>query len=134
VDPPAARERRAGCGRIPLGARAAARARAPDPAGREQRQPDRARAAPDRQDFPPAQHVAAGLRDSGGKATPANLFVNLATRNVGIIGSRKVVVFDEIASTSFADAEATISMLNGLHGERGSSAAARRPSARTRAS
>src|SRR5262245_1905855 len=48
---------------------------------------------------------------SGGKATPANLFVNLATRNVGIIGSRKVVVFDEIASTSFADAEATISML-----------------------
>src|SRR5262249_19327734 len=48
---------------------------------------------------------------SGGKATPANLFVNLATRNVGIIGSRKVVVFDEIASTSFEDAEATVSMM-----------------------
>ncbi|MFO0985249.1 MAG: BREX system Lon protease-like protein BrxL [Planctomycetota bacterium] len=48
---------------------------------------------------------------SGGKATPANLFVNLATRNVGIIGSRKVVVFDEIASTSFEDSEATVSMM-----------------------
>lgn len=48
---------------------------------------------------------------SGGKTTPANLFVNLANRSVGILGTRKVVVFDEIASTSFGDAEATISML-----------------------
>jgi ATP-dependent Lon protease len=48
---------------------------------------------------------------SGGKATPANLFVNLSTREVGILGNRKVVVFDEIAHTSFGDAEATISIL-----------------------
>jgi ATP-dependent Lon protease len=48
---------------------------------------------------------------SGGKATPANLFVNLASRSVGILGLRKVVVFDEIASTTFGDAPATISIL-----------------------
>jgi ATP-dependent Lon protease len=48
---------------------------------------------------------------SGGKTTPANLFVNLATRAVGILGTRKVVVFDEIAHTTFGDEEATISTL-----------------------
>src|SRR6185503_648602 len=48
---------------------------------------------------------------SGGKATPANLLVNLASRSVGILGARKVVVFDEISSTSFGDAEATVSIL-----------------------
>ena len=48
---------------------------------------------------------------SGGKATPANLFVNLSTRSVGILGIRKVVVFDEISSTSFQDASATVSIL-----------------------
>jgi ATP-dependent Lon protease len=48
---------------------------------------------------------------SGGRTTPANLFLNLATRTVGILGSRKVVVFDEIAHTSFGDKEATISTL-----------------------
>jgi ATP-dependent Lon protease len=32
---------------------------------------------------------------SGGKATPANLFVNLSTKQVGILGTRKVVIFDE---------------------------------------
>jgi ATP-dependent Lon protease len=48
---------------------------------------------------------------SGGKTTPANLFVNLSSKSVGILGSRKVVVFDEVASTSFADAESTVSML-----------------------
>jgi ATP-dependent Lon protease len=48
---------------------------------------------------------------SGGKTTPANLFVNLATHAVGILGSRKVVVFDEIAHTSFGDEDATISTL-----------------------
>src|SRR6266540_612302 len=48
---------------------------------------------------------------SGGKATPANLFVNLASRSVGILGARKVVVFDEISSTSFGDAAATVSIL-----------------------
>jgi ATP-dependent Lon protease len=48
---------------------------------------------------------------SGGKTTPANLFVNLATKAVGILGTRKVVVFDEIAHTSFGDEDATISTL-----------------------
>ncbi len=48
---------------------------------------------------------------SGGRATPANLFVNLATRAVGILGTRKVVVFDEIAHTTFGDADATLSTL-----------------------
>jgi ATP-dependent Lon protease len=48
---------------------------------------------------------------SGGRTTPANLFVNLATRTVGILGSRKVVVFDEIAHTSFGEKDATISTL-----------------------
>lgn len=47
---------------------------------------------------------------SGGRTTPANLFVNLATRQVGILGSRKVVVFDEIAHTTFGEDE-TISTL-----------------------
>jgi ATP-dependent Lon protease len=48
---------------------------------------------------------------SGGRATPANLFYNLATKAVGILGARKVVVFDEIANTTFGDADATISTL-----------------------
>ena len=48
---------------------------------------------------------------SGGKTTPANLFVNLSTKAVGIIGTRKVVVFDEIAHTTFGDEDATISTL-----------------------
>jgi ATP-dependent Lon protease len=48
---------------------------------------------------------------SGGRTTPANLFVNLSTRQVGILGTRKVVVFDEIAHTSFGDEDETISTL-----------------------
>jgi ATP-dependent Lon protease len=48
---------------------------------------------------------------SGGRTTPANLFVNLATRQVGILGTRKVVVFDEIAHTSFGEEDETISTL-----------------------
>ncbi|HEY2786431.1 MAG TPA: BREX system Lon protease-like protein BrxL [Fimbriiglobus sp.] len=48
---------------------------------------------------------------SGGKTTPANLFVNLSTKQVGILGSRKVLVFDEIANTSFGDERETISTL-----------------------
>lgn len=48
---------------------------------------------------------------SGGKTTPANLFVNLATKQVGILGTRKVVVFDEIAHTTFGDESETISTL-----------------------
>lgn len=47
---------------------------------------------------------------SGGKATPANLFVNLATGQLGIIGTRKVVFFDEIAHTQFGDAATTLSI------------------------
>jgi ATP-dependent Lon protease len=39
------------------------------------------------------------------------LFVNLATKSVGILGTRKVVVFDEIAHTTFGDEDATISTL-----------------------
>jgi ATP-dependent Lon protease len=48
---------------------------------------------------------------SGGRTTPANLFYNLGTRTVGILGARKVVVFDEIAHTTFGDKDATISTL-----------------------
>jgi ATP-dependent Lon protease len=48
---------------------------------------------------------------SGGKTTPANLFINLSTKQVGILGSRKVLVFDEIAHTSFGDEQETISTL-----------------------
>lgn len=48
---------------------------------------------------------------SEGRATPANLFVNLATRAVGILGTRKVVVFDEIAHASFPDEDSTVTML-----------------------
>ncbi len=48
---------------------------------------------------------------SGGRTTPANLFVNLATKQVGILGTRKVVVFDEIAHTSFGEEQETISTL-----------------------
>ncbi|MFO0936179.1 MAG: BREX system Lon protease-like protein BrxL [Gemmataceae bacterium] len=48
---------------------------------------------------------------SGGKTTPANLFVNLSTKQVGILGNRKVVVFDEIANADFTNAEETIGTL-----------------------
>jgi ATP-dependent Lon protease len=48
---------------------------------------------------------------SGGRTTPANLFVNLATKQVGILGTRKVVVFDEIAHTTFGEGDETISTL-----------------------
>jgi len=48
---------------------------------------------------------------SGGKATPATLFYNVASRKIGILGYRDVIFFDEIASTHFGDPEATISVL-----------------------
>ena len=48
---------------------------------------------------------------SGGKATPATLFYNLASRKIGILGYRDVVFFDEIGNTRFGDPEATISVL-----------------------
>src|SRR5208337_4232240 len=48
---------------------------------------------------------------SGGKATPASLFYNKASRKLGVIGLKQLVFFDEIANTRFDDAEASISML-----------------------
>lgn len=48
---------------------------------------------------------------SGGTATPATLFYNLASRRIGILGYRDVIFFDEIANTRFGDPEATISVL-----------------------
>lgn len=47
---------------------------------------------------------------SGGKATPASLFINLNTRQIGVIGIKDAVVFDEIAHTHFADPETTVSI------------------------
>src|SRR3989442_14824202 len=46
-----------------------------------------------------------------GKAPPATLFYNKATRKLGVIGLKQVVFFDEIASTRFDDAEASVSVL-----------------------
>src|SRR5437867_10872500 len=51
---------------------------------------------------------------SGGKATPANLFINNATGKVGVVGSRDAVVFDEIANTDFTDPKALVSIMQGF--------------------
>jgi ATP-dependent Lon protease len=48
---------------------------------------------------------------SGGKATPATLFYNKATRKLGVIGLKHIVFFDEIGNTRFDDTEASISVL-----------------------
>jgi len=50
---------------------------------------------------------------SGGKATPARLFINLNTGQVGLIGSRDAVVFDEIANTDFTDPMSMVSIMQG---------------------
>ena len=50
---------------------------------------------------------------SGGKATPARLFINLNTGQVGLIGSRDAVVFDEIANTDFTDPKSMVSIMQG---------------------
>jgi len=50
---------------------------------------------------------------SGGKATPAGLFINLNTGNVGLVGTREAVVFDEIANTDFTDPKAMVSIMQG---------------------
>ncbi len=50
---------------------------------------------------------------SGGKATPASLFINLNTGNVGLVGTREAVVFDEIANTDFTDPKAMVSIMQG---------------------
>lgn len=50
---------------------------------------------------------------SGGKATPAQLFINLNTGKIGEVGTRDAVVFDEIANTDFTDPKAFISIMQG---------------------
>ncbi len=50
---------------------------------------------------------------SGGKATPAGLFINLGSGQVGLVGSRDAVVFDEIANTDFTDPKAMVSIMQG---------------------
>ena len=50
---------------------------------------------------------------SGGKATPAQLFINLNTGKVGEVGTRDAVVFDEIANTDFTDPKALVSIMQG---------------------
>lgn len=48
---------------------------------------------------------------SGGKATPAQLFINLNNGKIGIVGTRDVVVLDEIANTDFTDPKALVSIM-----------------------
>lgn len=50
---------------------------------------------------------------SGGKTTPAQLFINLNTGKIGEVGSRDAVVFDEIANTDFTDPKALVSIMQG---------------------
>ncbi len=50
---------------------------------------------------------------SGGKATPAQLYINLNTGRIGEVGTRDAVVFDEIANTDFADPKALVSIMQG---------------------
>lgn len=50
---------------------------------------------------------------SGGKASPAQLFVNLNTGKVGEVGTRDAVIFDEIANTEFNDPRAFVSIMQG---------------------
>ena len=50
---------------------------------------------------------------SGGKATPAQLFINLNNGRIGEVGTRDAVVFDEIANTDFTDPKALVSIMQG---------------------
>lgn len=50
---------------------------------------------------------------SGGKATPAGLFINLNSGQVGLVGTRDTIVFDEIANTDFTDPKAMVSIMQG---------------------
>jgi ATP-dependent Lon protease len=50
---------------------------------------------------------------SGGKATPAQLFINLNNGRIGEVGIRDAVVFDEIANTDFTDPKAFVSIMQG---------------------
>jgi len=51
---------------------------------------------------------------SGGKATPAQLFINLNSGKIGEVGSRDAVIFDEIANTDFTDPKALVSIMQGF--------------------
>lgn len=50
---------------------------------------------------------------SGGKATPASLFINNLNGTVGLVGTREAIVFDEIANTDFTDPKAMVSIMQG---------------------
>ncbi|MAT45426.1 MAG: TIGR02688 family protein [Anaerolineaceae bacterium] len=50
---------------------------------------------------------------SGGKATPASLFINNNNGQVGLVGTREAIVFDEIANTDFTDPKAMVSIMQG---------------------
>lgn len=50
---------------------------------------------------------------SGGKATPASLFINNNTGTVGLVGTREAIAFDEIANTDFTDPKAMVSIMQG---------------------
>lgn len=50
---------------------------------------------------------------SGGKSTPAQLFINLNTGKIGEVGTRDAVVFDEIANTDFTDPRSFVSIMQG---------------------
>ena len=50
---------------------------------------------------------------SGGKATPAQLFINLNTGKIGEVGTRDAVVFDEIANTDFTNPKSFVSIMQG---------------------
>lgn len=50
---------------------------------------------------------------SGGKTTPAQLFINLNTGKIGEVGTRDTVVFDEIANTDFTDPKSLVSIMQG---------------------
>lgn len=50
---------------------------------------------------------------SGGKTTPAQLFINLNTGRIGEVGVRDAVVFDEIANTDFTDPRSFVSIMQG---------------------
>ena len=50
---------------------------------------------------------------SGGKTTPAQLFINLNTGKIGEVGTRDAVVFDEIANTDFTDPKSFVSIMQG---------------------
>lgn len=50
---------------------------------------------------------------SGGKATPSQLFINLNTGKIGVVGTRDCVIFDEIANTDFTDPKSFVSIMQG---------------------